>query len=281
MAINKEQVYKDGIYETKASFSSILADLDQIIEIATGVAARNKKRIKYAGITIPVAIVVAVVSAIAGIDWLVVISAVAAIVSLGGLIYFLVQSGKFATPRTRVQMAKERIGMLQQDCGTQAPFSLRVGLVPRLARARGTPAHGGRSDKFFEDNWFSLEGKLLDGTVLSDDIGNLTRKRTKSNRRGKVKTKTRVTYLVNVRFSYPKETYGDARAAGKAMEGAVKVGPAAVLRDVRVSEKAIVLKARVSEEMEVMPTAGMLSLGGYRILNLARRIAARQGGSAQ
>ena len=281
MAINKEQVYKGGIYETKASLSSILADLDQIIEIANGVAARNKQRIKYAGITLPVAIVVAVVSAIAGIDWLAVISAVTAIVSLVGLIYFLVQGGKFATPRTRVQMAKQRVGMLQQDCGTQAPFSLRVGLVPKLVRARGTPAHGGRSDKFFEDNWFALEGKLLDGTVVSDEIGNLTRQRTRAGRSGKVKTKTRVTYLVNVRFSYPKETYGDARATGKAIQGAVKVGPSAVLRDVRVSEKTIVLKAKVSSETDVMQTAGMLSLGGYRILNLARRIAARQGGKAQ
>ena len=199
--------------------------------------------------------------------------AILAIVSgIGYLIYGLVSGSKLLAHPLRLGVAKERIAMLQQDAGEKAPFTVRLALsskpVQLSEEAWQARKHGKQT--FLEETWLSLEGRLLDGTVVNDEIKDMTRRRTFTNPRGKHKVKTRMNYLVNVRFSYPTELYGE-----------VKVGPGAILRGVRVSEKAIVMKALVTSEKEITQTAGMLSIGGYRILNLARRLTAGQRGKAQ
>ena len=210
--------------------------------------------------------------------------AILAIVSgIGYLIYGLVSGSKLLAHPLRLGVAKERIAMLQQDAGEKAPFTVRLALsskpVQLSEEAWQARKHGKQT--FLEETWLSLEGRLLDGTVVNDEIKDMTRRRTFTNPRGKHKVKTRMNYLVNVRFSYPTELYGDARPAANALHGEVKVGPGAILRGVRVSEKAIVMKALVTSEKEITQTAGMLSIGGYRILNLARRLTAGQRGKAQ
>ena len=57
--------------------------------------------------------------------------------------------------------------------------------------------------------WIALEGRLLDGTAFSESITELVRKRSFTNPRGKHKTKTRSRYLLNLRFDYPADLYGN------------------------------------------------------------------------
>ena len=165
----------------------------------------------------------------------------------------------------------------------KAPYSLRLALAanPTTLSDGKWPGRKNGKQLLLEDCWFSLQGPLLDGTVVTDEIKELTRKRTFSNARGKSKTKSRITHVVDIRFSYPKQLYGDARAAEKALHGEVKVASSAALRAVRVTEKAVAMKAVVRVEDQILPTAGMLSVGAYRILNLARTMAAGQRGNAQ
>jgi hypothetical protein len=183
----------------------------------------------------------------------------------------------------RLGVAKERIAMLKQDAGEKSSFTFRLAMASKPRQVSEDVWHGRKHGKqvFLEETWLSLEGRLLDGTVVTDEIKDMIRRRTFTNPRGKHKVKTRTNYLVNIRLSYPGELYGDARPAGNALHGDCKVGPSAMLRGVRVTEKAIVLKALVTSEKEIIQTAGMLSIGGYRILNLARRMAAGQRGKAQ
>ena len=278
MAFDQQQLEKHGIYETKSSLSGLLSDLDQIARIAAAMEVQRKKR-RNLGIWILVGGLVGVVAGLAtGIGALVGLSVLAIIGGPCWIIYASVTAGKLCDHPVRLQIARERIAMIQQDSSPQAHFSIRLALASnpvKLSDAEWSRRKNGK-EQLFEESWLSLEGHLLDGTVIADEIKDLIRKRTYSNPRGKRKTKSRINYLVNIRFYYPKKLYGDARPAEQALHGEVKVAGSAALRSVRVTEKAIALKALVGLNKDITQTVGMLSVGGYRILNLARRMAAAQ-----
>lgn len=282
MALNRQQLEKEGVYQDKSPLSSLLGALEQIAGFAQEASALKRRRAKTGGYIILAGIIGAIVGAVA-FGPLLSLSILAIIAGVAWLIYSLFSGGKILAHPLRLNIAKERMAMIQQDAGAQTPFSCRLALASNPAKvseeAWTTRKRG--KEMLFEESWFTLEGRLLDGTTITDEIKDLTRKRTFTNPRGKHKTKTRLTYLVSVRFSYPQELYGDARPAEQALHGEVKVAGSAILRGVRVTEKAIALKALVSSEREITQTAGMLSVGGYRILNLARRMAARQRGKAK
>jgi hypothetical protein len=220
----------------------------------------------------------AVLGGIAGLPLVLAVSIFAMLIGIVWCIYAAVAGGNIVDHRIRLDIAKQCVGMIRQDAGEQAPFSMRVALSSKPTRLSEEAWHGRKNGKqqFFEETWLAFEGPLLDGTVVSDEIKDLARKRTFTNPRGKRKTKTRITHLVNVRFSYPKHVYGDARAAAEALHDDVKPGSSATLRSVRVTEKAVVLKAVVDSDKRILETARILSLGGYRILNLARMTAAQR-----
>jgi hypothetical protein len=113
---------------------------------------------------------------------------------------------------------------------------------------------------------------------VTDEIKDALRARSIRTARGRTKTKTRTQHLITVRFSYSKKLYGNARAAGQALQNEVKVPYGAALRGVRVTEKALTLKAMATSNNTIIPTIGILSLSAYRVLNLARRMTAAQGG---
>jgi hypothetical protein len=283
MALNRQQVEQQGIYEEKSTLPSILNDLEAIGKLADEAVARKKKRARTGGYTMLGGLIAAVLGGATGLPLLLGVGLLGLLFGFGWWVSSFFSGGKLIDHRVRLDITRERIAMIQQDANAQKPFSIRLALASNPTRVSEDAWHGRKNGKqqFLEETWLKLEGPLLDGTVIADDITDLTRKRTYSNARGKRKSKSRLTHLVDVRFYYRPERYGDARAADKALQGQVKVGPGAVLKDVRVSEKAIVLKALVSLDKEITPTVGMLSLGGYRILNLARRIATGQGGSAK
>jgi hypothetical protein len=282
MALNQQQLEKEGIYEAKSPLPSLLADLEQIEKLALVMMGRKRSRNKLAGILFFSGLIGTVVGGIFFAP-LAVLSVLDMIAGIALWISAFFMGGKVTEHPARLNTAKQRIAMIREDASEKAPFSLRLALASKARQVSSEKWAGRRNGKqeFLEESWLSLEGPLLDGTIISDEVTDLTRKRTGTNPRGKTKTKVRLQHLVNVRFLYPKELYGDARPAGQALHGEVKVGHGAILRDVRVTEKAIALKALVTANNDILPTAGMLSVGGYRILNLARRIAAGQRGNTK
>ena len=283
MALNRQKVEQQGIYEEKATLQSVLNDLQEIVKLADEAQALKKKKARTGGYSMLAGLIVVIAGAVLGVALLAILGGLLLLFGFCWWLFSLFSGGKLLDHRARLDMTRERIEMIRQDAHAQKPFSIRLALASNPTRVSQEAWKGRKNgnQQFFEETWLTLEGPLLDGTIVADDITDLTRKRTYSNQRGKRKSKTRLTHLVDVRFYYPPEKYGDARAAEKALHGQVKVGPGAAVRDVRVSEKAIVLKALVNAQKEIVPTVGMLSLGGYRILNLARRIAAGQGGNAK
>ena len=276
MAVNQQQLAAQGVFEARSPIPSLLIDLDEISKLAAAASAKKSQRTKAGGYTMLAGIIGAILGIVAGLSLLLLVSVLAIVFGFFFLIYSLVAKGNLLLHPKRLEIARQRLATLQQDAKEKASFSLRLALASKPVRLSQEAWNGRKNGRqeFFEETWLSLEGPLLDGTVVTDEIKDLTRKRMFSNARGKRKTKSRITYLVNVRLSYPKEIYADARPAEQALRGDVKLGPSAKLRSVRVTERAIVLKAMVSSEHEITPTTGMLSMGGYRILNLARRMAA-------
>lgn len=272
MPLNPQQLDKEGVYKAKAPLAALLADLGQIDQLADVVKARKKRHAKIGGFTM-----------LGGLILVFFLPGVGALVLIGGLvwwIYSLTAGGKLVEHPLRVGVAKERLKMLQEDASAKAEFDLKLTLATKPTKLRDEAWSRRKNGKqeFFEEDWLSLEGPLLDGTWISDDVKDLTRKRQFTNPRGKSKTKSRLQHLVNVKLTYPPNVYGDARPAEQALRGKLKMNAPAVLRSIRASEKAIVLKAIATQDKEIAATMGMLSVNGYRILNLARKAATKGAG---
>jgi hypothetical protein len=276
MAFNQQQLETDQVFEAKSSLTTLLTDLDQIANLGELLKARRRKRAKLGGFII-LGGLFAIVAGIIVFNPLAIVGVLVILLGLGVLISASYLGGKVPENPTRINVARQRMVLILDDASNTAPFSLKLGLSanPKLATGPGGIKSTG-TQAFSEDSWFSLEGPLLDGTVLTDEIKELIRVRSRRNARGKTKTKVRTQHLITVRYSYPRESYGDARAAGQALQNEARVPHGATLHSVRVTEKAVALKAMATSNNAIIPTLGALSLGGYRILNLARRMAAAQ-----
>jgi hypothetical protein len=181
--------------------------------------------------------------------------------------------------QSRCQLLKDLFKVHQQDADPRSPFSVRLAMKSQQTLLKEEPWADRKNgkQKLFEEDYLSIEGELLDGTVLSENLTELTRKRSFTNPRGKSKTKTRSRYILALKFRYPNDLYKDARPANQALHEGIRVPPSANVRETRVDERAISVKSMVKDEKDVVQASAMSCLGTYRILNLARRLAATGG----
>ncbi|HLJ45673.1 MAG TPA: hypothetical protein VKU01_06685 [Bryobacteraceae bacterium] len=281
MPVDAEKLRKQAVYEAQAPLQSVLDDLDQIGQIAASFEAR-RRTIRHAALWCLLGFVLGlIIGAYAGIDWLVGLAFLSLAFCIGLFIWQFRFGRKIIANRKRGDLLKELLASLQWDVHERATFAVRLSLddAPLLvSEAKWTGRRSGKQF-FYKQSWLTVEAPMLDGATLSEEITELSRKRTYLNPRGKRKIKNRSRYLVTLRLIYPKDRYGDARPAHAALPQPVKVPEFSTVRDVRVTEKAIAIKALVPDQKAIPNTAEMLSLGAYRILNLARRAAARQGGA--
>ena len=276
MAIDVRRLLKQGLYETQGPLQSIAADLAQIEKVHLESAARRKMLRRVAGLW-----------AIAGLvcGFLAVTTDSRLYNRFGTLPCFIVALAlfihSFAFGRriirysSRREVARKLLAIFEQDADAQASFSIRLSLDshPKLISEKPWPVRSHGKEKFFEEPWLSIAGRLLDGTILTEEVTEMSRKRTYANARGKAKVKTRCRFLVSLRFSFPKDRYAGVGQAHQALKQPVRVPGATKLRDVRVSGKAIALKALTQTSDQIPKATGMLALGAYRILNLAKRAA--------
>jgi hypothetical protein len=279
MAIDTEQLGKQGAYEAKTPLPSVLGDLDQIQRIIEDRQAFRKKLRRSAGLCLVISIVAGITSATINNGLLFgFVSFPAFVACLVLFIYSFVYSNQMLKHRNRCDLLKQLAASLQQDAGSRAVFSVRLPLKDSSKLVSEEPWEQRKNGKqqFFEDEWIALEGRLLDGTAFSESITELVRKRSFTNPRGKHKTKTRSRYLLNLRFDYPADLYGNPCLIRQQPEG-IRVPASATVKDVRVTDQSIAVKAIVIDSEELMQTSAMLSLAVYRILKSSRRLASQGG----
>ena len=283
MAIDLEQLKKDGVYQVKASLGAISADMEQIAGAIAAAAATRRKLNRWATLCIIGGILLVVLNGVLGVI-AAIVGGIAIVTAIVLFVSAAKAGGDMLKHRDRHGLLSDLLKIFQHDSEAKSHFSIRLALksVPELLRDEPFPQRKKGKQLFYREQFLSVEGELMDGTVVSEEIVELCRKRTYVNPRGKSKSKTRMRYLVTMRFDYPTDIYGDAQPAQKALNETFRVSPATMIREVRVSEKAILVKALVNSENEIVQSSAMLSLGAYRILNLARRAASSgaQGGKA-
>ncbi len=276
MAIDARQLRARGAYEARVPLKTLLDDVDQIGKLLEEITARRRKFRVFAGISVLAGLVSLMVSGVVASGAAAFCGLLAFVFGVILFIYSFVDGAGLLKCRDRVVILKDLSKTLQPDADPRSPFSVLLILKsqPKLVSEEAWLARNNGKQRSFEEEFLSLEGKLLDGTVLTGSVEELTRKRTFVNRNRKSKTKIRKRYLATLRFAYPDDVYGDARPAWTALQEEVRVPESATLRDTRVTEKAIVVKGVVVLKEDVVQTCAMMSLGAYRVLNLARRVAA-------
>jgi len=279
MAIDVRKLQHDGTYQAEGPLSSILNDIEQIGNFLRQIEIQRRNLRKFGGVSMAAGLVLAVLASVLHINALGFLAFLAFATGVGLYIYSFVYGRSMHTHHSRYELLKELFKVLQQDAGARSSFSVKLALKPQPTELRSEAWADRKNGKqqFFEEDYLSIEGELLDGTVLSESLTELTRKRSFTNPRGKSKTKTRCRYLLAFKFRYPSDVYADARPAQQALHEEIRVPPSANVRETRVDEKAITVKSMVASADEIVRTTAMACLGAYRILNLARRVRATGG----
>jgi hypothetical protein len=278
MAIDARQLRARGAYEARVPLKTLVDDADQIEKILLGITARRWKFRVLAGAAVLAGLAILIVSAALSMGPLAFGGLLVFVFGVVVFVYSFFDGAALIKSRDRVLIMKDLPKTLQPDADPRSAFSVLLELKsqPKLVSEEAWAARTNGKQRLFEEEVLSLEGKLLDGTVLTETVTELTRKRSFVNRNRKSKTKIRKRYLATVRFTYPGDVYSDARPAWTALQEEIRVPESATLRDTRVTEKAIIVKSVVILREDVAQTCAMMSLGAYRVLNLARRVAAGQ-----
>ena len=280
MPIDEQRLRSQGSYEVGLPLQAILADIAEIADVLQNTEAKRKQIRLVSGLVALVFIVLAIATGLTESGAIAFLAFLAFASALTIFIYSFVYGRSLHRHRARFELLKQRVQSIQQDADKRATFQIKLAFKEQrsLIREEPFPQRKNGKQKFFEEEYLTIQGEMLDGTTLRESLTELTRERTYKNPRGKIKTKIRKRYLVAVRLDYPTDLYGDARPAQEALKEEIQLPSSATLRDLRVSEKAIAAKVQVDLEDEVAQTCGMVTIGAYRILNLARRVAA--GGAA-
>ena len=279
MAIDKKKLQTEGTYQAKAPLSSILDEVEEINCFLQGIEGERHKLRKFGGLFMAGGIVLAIGAGVVGINALAFLAFLAFTCGVGLFIYSFVYGRAMHGHQGRCQLLKDLFGAHQRDADPRSSFSVRLALKPQPTKLKDEPwplRKDGR-EQYFKEEYLSIEGELLDGTVLSESLTELTRKRTFKNPRGKPKVRTRSRYILALKFRYPSDVYKDARPAQQALHEEIRVPSSANVRETTVDEKAISVKSMVLLDREIVQASAMSCLGAYRILNLARRLAATGG----
>jgi hypothetical protein len=277
MAFDAAQLRKTGIYEARAPLPSLLTDLEQIGGLVQAAEAmRHRVRI-YSGLAMVLGIVCAVLAGLAGSTAFSFLCFLTFALGVGLFIYSFITGRDFHKHHDRYELLRDISKAIQPDADPRAKFAAKLQMKSHrsLTREEPFPHRKNGKQKFYEEEFLSIAGEMIDGTYLQETVTELARERSYTNPRGKSKMKTRLRYVLNVALNYPGDVYGDARHAQQTLNEQIRVPKSAAVKNVNVSAKAIAVKTVLNAKDEIPQASSMVCLGAYRILNLARRGAAK------
>lgn len=280
MAIDQRKLVKEFVLTGKGTAAEVLAWLDHI-PVLEAKGKLMPKRMRWAALG--VFLLSAILAVVLESGLLVLVGIVAPI----GMLISSAFLGWGPVVHERVETLRLALNMLNQDAGKKTRFDVTLRLhAQRQQVSEGpNPRKAGGKQIFYKDSWLSLSGRLGDGTLISESCTDLTRERTKRNPRGKTKRKERHIALLRVQLDYDRARYGDASIAARRLRVAFRPPPAATgaqFKEVKTTDKSIAVKAILTGSptpASLQAVSEAILLGGYRILNLARRGAVATGGT--
>jgi hypothetical protein len=269
MPFDPEQLRKTCTYESQSPVDALSAELDEVERVAEK-WRRARRRLLWWGIFV-------IMSGIAALFRY----PLAGLVLIPLAVFIFVSMKRYpqgvANGLSRCESTKAIAAMLAHDTDPKQASKMRVAFDPPQEVLSETvlPNRRKGKQKVYKASWLSLETSFLDGTFFTGTIEDLVRQRSFVNPRGKSKTKTRTRQIVSMRFGYPNEIYGDVSTLAARMQKEFKLPSSASVRGVEVNDRAVKVKALVTEKADLARTSAMMALGVYRILNLSRRLQRR------
>src|SRR5579862_6848536 len=109
MAVNQQQLEKEGIYQSNSTLPSLMSDLEVIAKIIAGAAVRKKNRLKTGGWAMLAGLIVTLI----GIAFppLLLLGLLAIVGGFAWVIYSLMSGAKLISEGVRLRIAQERIAI--------------------------------------------------------------------------------------------------------------------------------------------------------------------------
>src|SRR5260370_16363906 len=254
MAIDKKKLQTEGTYKVKARVGWRMEEGGEMGGFLQAMESERPKLRKVGGIFMAGGLVLAIAGGALGNNGLAFLAFLAFTCGVGLFIYSFVYGRAMHGHQSRCQLLKELFGVHQQDADPRSPFSVRLALKPQPTKLKDEswPLRRDGREQFFKEEYLSIEGELLDGTVLSENLTELTRKRTFKNPRGKPRTRTRSRYILALKFRYSSDVYKDARSAQQALHEEIRVPSSVNVRETTVDEKAITIKSMILLDREIV-----------------------------
>lgn len=277
MAIARTQLRTTGVYASQGPLDALLDGLGEIEQACRKWKAYRKKMVWFGVLLLFGGMACLVL--LNEFPFLILAGILAIAAAVGCFVYAYRYARKVLGHTDRCATVRGIADSLRDDTHAKAPAAVKLSFTDEHRISKGErpfPQRKKGKQRFFEDEWLSLENTFLDGTVMTERVTDLVRIRSYVNPRGKWKSKTRLHHVVALRMRYPDAVYGDASLLPVDIHGLVKLPSTASLHEVSVSGTAVKLKATVRSSSDLVRTSKMLQLGAYRILNLSRKRTARQ-----
>lgn len=219
---------------------------------------------------------------------------------IGGLIYRSV-AGKLNLVDRRYELLAATVDMLRRDMPQDGTLNAKVGFrSPTDGQFLKEKGKIGPWDvSFYEDPWFSLQGRLLDGTSFLLELTELTQQRGRWKRsrsgKSKYKSKTKSAFTANLRLKAKPEKYPNLESFSTQLPATVALPDWCTMKQGAVTANSLQLKigAKPPEPWDVPKETGMtkknkairfngaqaiamMFLSLYRILNLCKGQGATQ-----
>jgi hypothetical protein len=270
MPFDPEKLRKTYVYDSCVPFDTIAAELAQVQSLADSWRRTRHRLALWGAITL--------LAGMAGLFLYWPVGIILIPIAIGLFVLLKRYPKSVANGLSRCECTKAIAGVLALDTNPKMKPTLRLEFNPKQELLSETPLPHRKNGKqrLYKAPWFTLENKFLDGTSLTETIDDLVRKRSFTNPRGKSKTKTRTHHLLAMRFAYPKDVYGDLTAFAAKMQKEIHLPPSASVRGLEVNDRAVKVKALVTQTGDLAQASTMLALGVYRMLNLSRKMRARR-----
>lgn len=294
MAVDVDQFSQERVYRTQAPGSQVLRDLD-FLRTLDAHHEKLQSRVGRAGWAAFITAVVFFVVMLNTNDWehpwlhngALAGSALLVIAGTGAFVLYS-RYGRLDLENRRYELVTHLVQMIQADTAPQERMTVELDLNPatHAGKLAGTgKTRTGWDVKSYVDRWFSLQGRLLDGTHLRVEMIERVdeRSRTKRSRSGKHKLKTRTLSdaLVRVRLQVKPEKYQHLGRLASRSRDAVRLPRGTRLKSLSVDEERLEMTVLLDDpwsaenappKVNAVQVVAMSLLSLYQLLNLSRAI---------